>query len=37
MVRRAIEDFGGDFLGGVAMLISLVASTIPFALAGGAG
>lgn len=33
-IRRALDDFGGDFLHGVAMLITFVASTIPFALAG---
>ncbi len=33
-VRRAVEDFGEDLLQGLAMLITFVASTIPFALAG---
>jgi hypothetical protein len=33
-IKRAMEDFGGDFLHGVAMLITFVASTIPFAVAG---
>ncbi|VXA95599.1 DUF4349 domain-containing protein [Massilia sp. 9I] len=33
-VRQAAEDFGGDLLQGVAMLITFVASTIPFVLAG---
>jgi hypothetical protein len=33
-VKQAVEDFGDDLLHGVAMLISFVASTIPFALAG---
>jgi hypothetical protein len=36
-VKRAVEDFGDDLLHGVAMLITFVASTIPFALAGTAG
>ena len=33
-IKRAVEEFGGDFLHGVAMLITFVASTIPFAVAG---
>jgi len=33
-VRRALDDFGADLLAGVAMLITFVASTIPFAVAG---
>jgi hypothetical protein len=33
-IKRAMEDFVGDFLHGVAMLITFVASTIPFAVAG---
>ena len=33
-VKQALEDFGDDLLRGVAMLITFVASTIPFALAG---
>jgi hypothetical protein len=36
-VRQAVEDFGEDLLRGVAMLITFVASTIPFALAGIVG
>jgi hypothetical protein len=36
-VKRAVEDFGEDLLQGVAMLITFVASTIPFALAGTVG
>jgi hypothetical protein len=36
-VKQAVEDFGDDLLHGVAMLITFVASTIPFALAGIAG
>jgi hypothetical protein len=36
-VKQAVEDFGQDLLRGVAMLITFVASTIPFALAGIAG
>lgn len=36
-VKRAMQDFGDDLLRGVAMLITFVASTIPFALAGTAG
>jgi hypothetical protein len=36
-VRQAIDDFTDDLLQGVAMLITFVASTIPFALAGTAG
>lgn len=36
-VRQAVEDFSDDLLHGVAMLITFVASTIPFALAGIAG
>jgi hypothetical protein len=36
-VRQAVEDFGDDLLRGVAMLITFVASTIPFALAGFIG
>jgi len=33
-VGKALDDFGGDLLQGVAALITFVASTIPFALAG---
>ncbi|MEW6762444.1 MAG: DUF4349 domain-containing protein [Pseudomonadota bacterium] len=33
-VKRAVADFGEDLLQGLAMLITFVASTIPFALAG---
>lgn len=33
-VKQAMEDFGDDLLHGVAMLITFVASTMPFALAG---
>lgn len=36
-VEQAVEDFGADLLQGVAMLITFVASTIPFALAGIVG
>jgi hypothetical protein len=36
-IKRAVEDFGDDFLHGVAMLITFVASTIPFAAAGVCG
>ncbi|MBD8528940.1 MULTISPECIES: DUF4349 domain-containing protein [unclassified Massilia] len=36
-VRAALEDFGDDLLKGVAVLITFVASTIPFALAGSVG
>jgi hypothetical protein len=36
-VRQAVDDFGADLLHGVAMLITFVASTIPFALAGMLG
>ena len=36
-VKAAMEDFGQDLLGGVALLITFVASTIPFALAGTVG
>lgn len=36
-VKAAMEDFGEDLLGGVALLITFVASTIPFALAGTVG
>jgi hypothetical protein len=36
-VRQALEEFGDDLLHGVAMLITFVASTIPFALAGIVG
>lgn len=36
-VKQAVEDFGDDLLHGVAMLITFVASTIPFALAGIGG
>jgi hypothetical protein len=36
-VRQAVDDFGADLLHGVAMLITFVASTIPFALAGTLG
>ncbi len=32
-----MADFGDDLLQGVAMLITFVASTIPFALAGSVG
>lgn len=35
-VRHAVSDFGNDLLQGVAMLITFVASTIPFAIAGSA-
>lgn len=37
MVRQALEDFGDNLLQGLAMLITFVASTIPFALAGTVG
>lgn len=37
MVRQAVDDFGANLLQGVAMLITFVASTIPFALAGSVG
>jgi len=33
-VGQALDDFGGDLLQGVAALITFVASTIPFVLAG---
>lgn len=33
-VKQAVDEFGQDFLHGVAMLITFMASTIPFALAG---
>jgi len=33
-VSKALDDFGGDLLQGVAALITFVASTIPFVLAG---
>jgi hypothetical protein len=36
-VRQAVDDFGDDLLRGVAGLITFVASTIPFALAGTVG
>lgn len=36
-VRQAAEDFGEDLLQGVASLITFIASTIPFALAGTVG
>lgn len=36
-VRQAVDDFGADLLHGVALLITFVASTIPFALAGTVG
>lgn len=36
-IKRAVDDFGDDFLHGVAMLITFVASTIPFAMAGICG
>ena len=36
-IKRAVDDFGDDFLHGVAMLITFVASTIPFAVAGICG
>lgn len=36
-IKRAVEDFGDDFLHGVAMLITFIASTIPFAVAGTCG
>lgn len=36
-VKQAVDDFGADFLYGVAMLITFVASTIPFALTGAIG
>lgn len=36
-VVRALEDFGDDLLQGVALLITFVASTIPFALFGAVG
>jgi hypothetical protein len=36
-VKQAVEDFGDDLLHGVAMLITFVASTIPFAVAGFIG
>jgi hypothetical protein len=36
-VQQAVEDFGQDLLHGVAMLITFVASTLPFVLAGTAG
>lgn len=36
-VKQALEDFGDDLLHGVAMLITFVASTIPFAVAGAIG
>ena len=36
-VTAALEDFGEDLLKGVAVLITFVASTIPFALAGSVG
>jgi hypothetical protein len=36
-VWQAVEDFGGNFLQGVAALITFVAATIPFAVAGTVG
>ncbi len=36
-VQRALEDFGEDLLQGVAMLITFVASALPFAMAGTIG
>jgi hypothetical protein len=36
-IKRAVDDFGDDFLRGVAMLITFVASTISFAVAGICG
>lgn len=36
-VKLAVADFGEDLLQGVAMLITFIASTIPFALAGSVG
>jgi hypothetical protein len=36
-VKQALEDFGDDLQHGVAMLITFVASTMPFALAGIVG
>lgn len=36
-VGQAVDDFGANLLQGLAMLITFVASTIPFALAGSVG
>ncbi|WP_288378062.1 DUF4349 domain-containing protein [uncultured Massilia sp.] len=36
-VKRALEDFGDDLLQGVAMLITFVASALPFAATGTLG